>query len=61
MIKVKYENEESGQTAVFTIKPADDESANVKMDFDPVIKDETEDPYGILNQLLAVSGVGGKG
>jgi len=54
MIKVTYKNEENGQEAVFSIKPEDDESAKVKMDFEPTISDSTEDPYGILNQLLSV-------
>lgn len=51
MIKVTYENEDNGQTASFSITPSDDDSAKVKIDFEPATKDDMQDPYGILGKL----------
>jgi hypothetical protein len=52
MIKVTYEDDETGQTATFTIKAANDFSAKVGIVFDPSAKDDLKDPFGILGKLV---------
>lgn len=52
MITVKYTDDETGQTATFSITPSHDGSAAVKINFDPPASDDMVNPYGILGKLV---------
>ena len=51
MITVKYEDDNTGQTATFSITPSSDKTASIEIDFDPPGKADMKDPYGILGKL----------
>jgi hypothetical protein len=54
MIKIKYECDETGQEMEITIALPDEPkgSCEVKVNFEPVLKEGTEDPYGIANKIF---------
>lgn len=57
MIKVKYECEETGQSVIATVKDNGDGTAELTFTFSPEVSDETQDPFGIMGNLLhALSG-----
>lgn len=59
MITVKYKDDDTGQEATFSITPADDDSAKVKVEFEPAARDDMKDPYGILGKLALFFTKGG--
>jgi len=59
MISVNYYNTETGQKMEITMKPDDEGTASISIDFDPVIKDGTKDPHSLMTNIMELFGFDG--
>lgn len=54
VIKLSYENDETLQGGTITITEVEENTTNVKIEFDPPLTDTTPDPYGVLSAFCEI-------
>ena len=52
MIKMTYENDETGRGIVVKMTSIDERSVDIDIKFEPDIGDNAPDPYGIMKKVL---------